>query len=611
MTVRTQGVVTAVRSGNGFFIQTPDDVIDGDPRTSEAIFVFTGGTPPPLAAVGNLVQVTGLVAEFVPGADPASPPVTELINPTIAVVSTGHGLPAPILLTASDAPAAGPLEALERFEGMRVRVDALTVVGPTGGSLTESTATASSNGVFYGVIVGVPRPFREPGVQVPDPLPAGSPASIPRFDGNPERLRVDSDGQPGAQRLEVSTGALVTNLVGVLDYAFRTYSILPDPSLPSAVGGRSATPVPDPLPGEFTVATANLQRFFDTVDDAGVGDVVLTPAAFAARLNKVSLFIRHVMRSPDIIGVQEVEHLSALRAIAGKVNADAVAAGGENPEYVAYLEDGNDPGGIDVGVLVKSRRVTVTEVSQVGKNTTFVDPRDGSLDLLHDRPPLIVRAEVGDRLFRTLAVTVIVNHFRSLNDVNDPADPSGSNWVRVKRRGQAEFVANLIQDRQQSERVIVLGDLNAFEFNDGLVDLVGTLMGVPAPAGQVVLSSADLVNPDLFNVASLAPLEERYSYVFDGSAQSLDHILVSAAARPFLTNVAWGRSNADFSESRRSVANVPDRVSDHDPVVAYFRLTCRRTFFGQPIRGCAQGRSAESAQPVHARRLPDGSGRRR
>ena len=319
------------------------------------------------------------------------------------------------------------------------------------------------------------------------------------------------------------------NLVGVLDYAFRTYSILPDPSLPSTtIGSRSATPVPDPLPGEFTVATANLQRFFDTVDDAGVGDVVLTPAAFAARLNKVSLFIRHVMRSPDIIGVQEVEQLSALRAIAGKVNTDAVAAGGENPEDVAYLEDGNDPGGIDVGVLVKSSRVTVTEVSQVGKEHDLRRPTRRQ-----PRPPSRSATADGARrggrpALSALAVTVIVNHFRSLNDVNDPADPSGSNWVRVKRRGQAEFVANLIQDRQQSERVIVLGDLNAFEFNDGLVDLVGTLMGVPAPAGQVVLSSADLVNPDLFNVASLAPLEERYSYVFDGNAQSLDHILVSA-----------------------------------------------------------------------------------
>jgi predicted extracellular nuclease len=589
MTVRTQGIVTAVRFNNGFFLQTPDADADGDAATSEAIFVFTSSAPPAIAAVGNLVQVTGVVTEFVPAADPASPPMTELVSPTVTLVTTGQTLPAPIVVTAGDASPAGPLEALERLEGMRVRVDALTVVGPTGGSLAESTATATSNGVFYGVIAGLPRPFREPGVQVPDPLPPGSPAGVPRFDANPERIRVDSDGQVGAQRLEVSSGATVTNLVGVLDYAFRTYSILPDPSSPpSASGGASVTPVPDRSPGEFTVATANLQRFFDTVDDGGVSDVALTAGAFAARLNKVSLLIRNVMRSPDILGVQEVENLSTLRAIADKVNADAMAAGSGNPEYVAYLEDGNDPGGIDVGVLVKSSRVVVREISQVGRNATFVDPRDGSNDLLHDRPPLVLRADVGDRSYRPLAVTVIVNHFRSLNEVNDPTDPAGSNWVRVKRGRQAEFVANLVQDRQRTERVIVIGDFNAFEFSDGLVDSLGTVRGLPAPASEVAFSSPDLVDPDLFNVAGLAPVEQRYSYVFDGSAQSLDHILVSSSARPFLTRMAWARSNADVPESRRSLSMVPDRISDHDPLVAYFRLSCRRTFFGQPIRGCVQ-----------------------
>lgn len=589
MAVRTQGIVTAVRFNNGFFIQTPDAEADADASTSEGLFVFTGSAPPASAAVGTLVQVTGVVAEFVPAADPLSPPVTELVSPVVSVVSTGQSLPAAVLISAGDTSPTGPIDALERFEGMRVRVEALTVVGPTGGSLVESTATPTSNGVFYGVVPGIPRPFREPGVQLPDPLPAGSPGGVPRFDANPERLRVDSDGQAGAQRLDVGASATVTNLVGVLDYAFRAYSILPDPTPPpSASGGAAVTPVPMPSPGEFTVATANLQRFFDTVGDAGVGDVVLTSTAFATRLSKVSLLIRNVMRSPDIIGVQEVENMATLRAIADRVNLDAVASGAEDPMYRPYLEDGNDPAGIDVGFLVKSGRVVVIETSQAGKNATFVDPRDGSNDILHDRPPLLLRAEVGDRPYRPLAVTVIVNHFRSLNEVNDPTDPAGSNWVRVKRRGQAEFVARLVQDRQATERVIVVGDFNAFEFSDGLVDLVGTVSGAPAPADQVVLSSPDLVDPNLFNAGGLGPAGQRYSYVFDGNAQSLDHILVSSSARPFLTNVAWARSNADIPENRRSLANVPERISDHDPVVAYFRLTCRRTFFGRPIPGCLQ-----------------------
>ena len=121
---------------------------------------------------------------------------------------------------------------------MRVHVDTLDVIAPTSGSLQEANATATSNGVFYGVIHGIARPFREPGVSVIEPLPP-APAGVPRFDTNPERLRVDSDGQVGASRLEVTTGALVTNLTGVLDFGFRTYSVLPDPApVPMVTGNR-------------------------------------------------------------------------------------------------------------------------------------------------------------------------------------------------------------------------------------------------------------------------------------------------------------------------------------------------------------------------------------
>ena len=56
-----------------------------------------------------------------------------------------------------------------------------------------------------------------------------------------------------------------------------------------------------------------MERFFDTVDDPGTSDVALTATAFANRLNKASLAIRNVMNTPDIIGVEEMEHLSTLQ----------------------------------------------------------------------------------------------------------------------------------------------------------------------------------------------------------------------------------------------------------------------------------------------------------
>ena len=141
-----------------------------------------------------------------------------------------------------------------------------------------------------------------------------------------------------------------------------------------------------------------------------------------------------------------------------------------------------------------------------------------------------------------------------------------------------EFLANLIQARQTAdpnEKLISIGDYNAFQFNDGLVDLIGTIKGTPTLPDQVVLASADLVNPDLTNLVELVPLPERYSYSFSGNVQVLDHELVNAPLMNFFSRIAFSRSNADFPEIYRTDANRPERISDHDAAVAYFYFTSR------------------------------------
>ncbi|MBV9959969.1 MAG: lamin tail domain-containing protein, partial [Acidobacteria bacterium] len=472
--VTTRGIVTGLRS-NGFFLQTPDAQADADPNTSEGVFVFTSTAPPATAVIGNDVTVTATVQEFIPAADLNSPPATELITPTVSLNSTGNPLPAPVTITAADT-LVNNINNLEKYEGMRVHVDSLTTVAPTQGTITEPSATVTSNGVFYGVITGVPRPFREPGIETPDPVPTPvpSPNNVPIFDANPERLRVDSDAQPGTTALNVTSNVLITNLTGPLDYAFRTYTILPDAATPPTVGPNIAPrPVPPQTSNEFTVGSFNMERFFDTVDAPGISDPVLTPTAFANRLNKASLVIRNIMRTPDIIGVTELENLTTLQAVANKINTDAMAAGQPNPNYVAYLQEGNDVGGIDVGFLVKSSRVSVVDVVQYGLNTTYINPNNQQAELLNDRPPLVARVTVPQTFTNTpVAFTVIINHLRSLSAVDDPVD---GNRVRTKRRAQAEYLANLIQARQvadPTEKIITIGDYNAFQFNDGYVDSI-------------------------------------------------------------------------------------------------------------------------------------------
>jgi hypothetical protein len=129
-------------------------------------------------------------------------------------------------------------------------------------------------------------------------------------------------------------------------------------------------PVRQAAQDEFTIGSFDVQRLFDTADDAGLAEPVLTAAAFDNRLNKLSRAIRNVMRAPDIMGIAGSENLATLQAVANRVNADAVGAGQSNPAYQAYLQEGPDPTGIDCGFLVKAARVTVVDVTQSGASAT-------------------------------------------------------------------------------------------------------------------------------------------------------------------------------------------------------------------------------------------------
>lgn len=572
--VTTSGVVTARRS-NGVFVQATTG--DGDTRTSDGIFVFTTTAPPASLTPSTLVDVTGRVLEFTPAADPGSPPLTEIAeSPVIEVRGFGATLPAPIEITAAMAAPGGGHDALEPLEGMRVRVASLTLVSPTLGSIAESAGTATTNGVFYGVVTGVARPFREPGIDARTPLPPGSPCCVPSFDGNPERLRVDSDGQPGAAALNLPSGAVISAVVGPLDYAFRTYTILPDAGTPPVVTSVPEPPSPRaPTADEVTVASLNLQRFFDTTDEPGVSDVVLTPAAFQVRMQKLTQYVWRVLHSPDALGVQEVENLATLQAIAAALNRDAVLRGEADPRYEAWLEPGNDPSGIDVGVLVKRARLEVLDYRQVGKWTPFVSPTTGRAELLNDRPPFVLVARGSGVDGRRVVLTVVVNHLRSLTDIDSPTNGPR---VRAKRAEQAEYLADLVQRLQgenPGERIVVLGDFNAFEVNDGYVDVFGTVRGRPAASDQVVRATRDRVMPDLTTLLGLLPATERYSYVFDGTAQMLDHMLVSSALVPDVTGFVIARGNADAPETWRTDLRRLGRVSDHDGLLLYLRLGTR------------------------------------
>ncbi len=521
--IAQDNVVTAV-AGNGFFIQTPDGRTDGDPATSDGLFVFTSSAP--TVAVGDQVDVAGTVVEFFD--------LTELSNIglTVTIDSSSNPLPAPIALDGAT-PSGTPMvpHDLERFEGMLVQVVNGLASGPTD-RFGDTPIVADA---------ALGRGFRQPGIEFPGI------AGLPEWDGNPEVFEINADAL-GLPEVAVPTDGAIDLAIGPLSFSFGDYQILPTQLV--VTGSPQTRPVRAREAGEFTVATQNLLRLFDDAGNPGANDLAI---------EKLSIQIREVLGAPDVLAVEEVDLLAALEELAARIQAD-------DPSliYTAHLLEGNDIGGIDVGFLVRDT-VQVDSVSQFGLTETFVF--NGTTFLTYDRPPLILEGQyLGNG--EPFPFTVIANHLRSLGGI----EGSDGGRIRAKRNEQATRLSQFIQTRQSADPttpLIVTGDFNAFQFTDGLVHVMGQIIGQPADATQALLPGTDEVDPDLTNQVLSLPSEERYSFIFGGNAQVLDHMLTGVSANPFVRGVQFGRGNADTPSSFATVAATALRSSDHDGLVLY------------------------------------------
>jgi hypothetical protein len=131
--------------------------------------------------------------------------------------------------------------------------------------------------------------------------------------------------------------------------------------------------------------------------------------------------------------------------------------------------------------------------------------------------------------------------------------------------------------------VISIGDYNAYQFSDGFTDPIATIKGTPTPDDQVVVDeSPDLVNPNFVNLTDELPADQRYSFIFAGTPQAIDHFLLNTVALTYLQRYAVARNNADFPEGPTFAADAtrPERCSDHDMPVGYFKFPPRLTAVG-------------------------------
>jgi predicted extracellular nuclease len=551
--VSTSGIVTA-RKTNGFFLQNAEANYDMDATTSEGIFVFTSSSPAVL--VGDAVGVLGTAEEFFNLTQ-----IESTLPGDVTITSSGNTLPAPIVLTTTILNPAGTPGQLERFEGMRMHADTLVSVAPT-----------NEFGETFTVLEGVARPLREPGIEFglpipPDPTSGVPDCCIPIWDLNPERIMIDSDGLVGSTVVSVTSNVTISNVTGPLDFTFDFYKVLPE-ATPTHSANMSAVPVPTPAAGEFTIAGYNIENFNNN----------------ATQRQKAALAIRDVLHLPDVIGTIEIFELTGLQALAAEIESIS------GVHYEARLIEADGTSGDadqDVGFLVKTSRVQIDSVTQIEKVgcdgtpancNTFTDPNTNAPALLNDRPPLVLRATVDAATLNPRQVIIVVNHTRSFIDIE--AVTGEGPRVRAKRKAQGEFLADLLQQLQTDNPglpVMSIGDYNAYQFNDGYTDPIATIKGTPTADDQMVVdASPDVVNPDFINLSDGLPPDQRYSFIFEGTPQLIDHQIINTVAASYLQRYHIARNNSDFPEVPGAlVANDtsrPERNSDHDMPVSYYKF---------------------------------------
>ncbi len=539
-------IVTAV-GHQGFFMQTPAERSDGDPATSNGVYVLT--TRPPSSfdvAVGDRVTLEGRVNEFY-----ALTQIEVNSRTSTVVLSSGNPLPEPIdLTTASLEWTVGEdVHPLERYEGMYVQVANAEVFAPTN-YFDE-----------FGITLTGERPFREPGVEI-DLYPEQAEYDVPRFDLNPELIEVDPE-EMGLPTEFVPVGSTVT-VTGGLAYSYRDYQIWPS-DLQIDRAEYQPRPVRPRAEDEFTIATQNMENFFDLVNDPGRDDSALEDYVpdrqedYERRLRKLSEQVRVVLGAPDILAIQEIENARVMNDLILQIHADDPAL-----RYVGCFQEGNDDRGIDNAFIVRADRVNLLTCERLPGSLTATAPLSGQR--LFGRPPLVLEAELlADPAVR---ITLVNLHIKSLSGAE-------TEIVQARRMAQALMVAEYVQallDEDPQRHVVVLGDLNAFEFSDGLVDVQGILMGDVDPAQALLAPDFDPLEPNLVNQVFRVPPEERYSYIYNSTSQVLDSILTTPGLDAFVTDAQFSRGNADALYPWRDEDNGALRSSDHDGFVVYLNF---------------------------------------
>jgi len=571
--VTTEGIVTA-KASNGFWVQDPNP--DANDATSEGLFVF-GTTAAGLVAVGNSVRVRGTVAEFRPGGSGGltNLTTTELTSPSVTTLSVGNPLPAatvigiggripPTTVIEDDAtgdvetsgvfdPATDGIDFYESLEGMRVQINDAVVVGPRNPFgeipvLGDGGAGASVRTARGGIVIRT-------------------------NDFNPERIILD-DVLVATPVVKVGD-RFSTPVLGVMDYSFGNFKVLVTAALTLVDGGLVREVTRTPTDHEIVVGTYNVENL-----DPGDGN--------EAFLRHARLIVNN-LHSPDLLAVEEIQDnngpvgrepfnstVTDASVTWGMLIAAIQAVGGPVYQYRQIDpeddKDGGEPGGnIRVGFLLRTDRglqfidrpggdattPTVVVSTPSGPRLSVSPGRIDPSNPAWSSPEGVRKPLAGEFRARGKKLFVIANHWKSKSG-DQPLFGRFQPPMRItetQRNAEARVVRTFVDEilaLDPTANVIVLGDLNDFEFSGPLTILKG-------------ISAGDL---ELHPLIETLPPGERYAYVFEGNSQTLDHIVVS---NNLFTNFSFEYDvvhvNSEF----------PDQASDHEPQVVRLDLRGRPT----------------------------------
>jgi predicted extracellular nuclease len=536
------GVVTQRSPDGGFWVQDP--VGDGDPATSDGVYVTLDGASAGIAAprVADRVRIAGTVQEDAYRTELPRTQIGEVTS--VEVLSSGNPLPDPVALTRlPDVDLADAETFWEPLEGMRVVLRRGIVVGPTEASgeisvLAEENAVEGS-GFHPGTGHVILRRLPERGFD--------------QVDYNPELIVLQALSGEAPQ---VRPGDELTDVVGTVDPLEGYYKVRLD-AFTAHVRGLPAVPASrrSGEPGNVRVVSYNLRDLFDTMDHPAQPDDrwTPTPRELDVRLDKLALSIVEELELPQVIVVNELENTAVLQAVGDRVNERA------GTRYRAASVDTPDPRGLEVGFLYDESRADLLDFRQIA------GPDVQAAFVKNDENPIFVSGRqplVGSFRFSESGpvLHVVANKFKTKR-LEDPRLSTHETPVRrteVQRKSQARVVRRWVDERLAEDPdalILVTGDLGDFQFpepGEGKDHPIGIIAGL---GDQIPLT----------NLIDLEDPGETFTYVFQGNSMAMTHMLVSPALLEMLAGFDVLHFNAGFPDGLTRNPRTPFRASDRDP----------------------------------------------